>query len=203
MTRQADILLESEGNAWLERNREKLGKTDDPVSDLIALSGIKPVRLLEIGCSNGWRLKRLHAQYGCVIAGIDPSEMAVRESGLHTIVRGTADALPFASNQFDVVICGFFIYYADPQDYLRIAAEADRVLCEGGCLLVYDFVSARPFKARYTYHAEIFSHHFDPSNLWLGHPAYRRISDRYAPRTTECVSLLRKNTEAGFPLEAS
>jgi len=39
--RQANIFLESEGDAWLERNRDKLGERD-PVDRAITYLSLKP-----------------------------------------------------------------------------------------------------------------------------------------------------------------
>lgn len=199
--KQSDILKQSEADTWLERNRDRLGDRD-PVSDLIADMGLQPKSVLEIGCSNGWRLAKLRDTYGCQVVGVEPGAQAVAEATKNKVPAwcATADALPLPDAAYDLVICGFFIYFADPVDYLKIAAEADRVLQDGGFLIIFDFVSARPFKRRYAHHEGIFSYHFDPPNLWLGHPGYRRIADGFIARNSECVTLLRKDMANAFPL---
>ena len=64
MTKQSDVFLLSEGDAWYERNHAVLKEMDkDPVVCALNGSGIKPNRLLEIGCSDGWRL--LETISGC------------------------------------------------------------------------------------------------------------------------------------------
>lgn len=201
--KQSEVLLQGEGNAWLERNREKLGRRD-LVSELIETYGLKPCNVLEIGCSNGWRLKKLQDRYGCRIAGLDPSACAIAEAKYNGVraMRGTADQLPFEWREFDLVICGFFLYLADPCDYLKIAAEVDRVLAEGGHLIIHDFFVYHPFKNQYAHDYRLFSHHFDPSRLWMGHPAYQRISPiMFGEEPGEGVTLLQKNIVAAFPLE--
>ena len=66
---------------------------------------IAPHGVLEIGCSNGWRLEAIREKYGCDCLGIDPAD-----SQFPYIFKGTADSLPYPDNQFDLVIYGFCLY---------------------------------------------------------------------------------------------
>jgi SAM-dependent methyltransferase len=135
---QTDIMLAGEADAWFKRNRGKLG-ADDPVGHIIAGLSITPRAVLEIGCANGWRLKRLQQEYRCHVWGVDPSHDAVEEASLPGVLYGTADDLPFCASKFDLVIFGFCLYLCDPADLFRVAAEADRVLADGGTLIIHDF----------------------------------------------------------------
>lgn len=191
---QTDIMLESEGDAWLERNRAKLGQ-HDPVSEVIADLRLQPKRVLEIGCANGWRLARLRAQYGCEVFGVDPSAKAVAEAGgLNSVpaARGTADSLPLGREMFDLVICGFCLYLTDPADWLRIAAEVNRVLTfYTGVLVIHDFaVKGESFARFYKHNAGVTAYHFDFAKLWLAHPWYMLMERRIIG--DECVTALRK-----------
>jgi SAM-dependent methyltransferase len=189
--RQADIFLESEGDAWYERNRARLGQRD-PVSEIIEELGIAPDNVLEVGCANGWRLAKLRDKYNCKVLGIDPSMDAIRE-GMVPIFRATSDNLPRpVGGQFDLIIYGFCLYLADPVDWLRIAAEADTVLAPGGHLIVHDFADVLgTYARRYKHHDNILSYHFDFADLWLAHPLYslvRRVIDG-----DEMITMMRKN----------
>lgn len=199
--KQSEILSQTEADVWLERNRDRLGQRD-PVSELIHDAFLKPKSVLEIGCSNGWRLAKLRDTYNCQIMGVEPGEQACIEAAKNRVPvwRATADALPLPNAAYDLVICGFFIYFADPVDYFKIVAEADRVLQDGGYLIIFDFVSARPFKRGYAHHKDIFSYHFDPPTLWLSHPGYRRVAERFIAYNSECVTLLRKDMVNAFPM---
>lgn len=190
--KQSDILMESEGNCWLERNRSQLGKRD-PVCDLIGELGIVPKSVLEVGAANGWRLKKLRDRYGCVILGVDPSMQAYIEASRHAIpmFQATADALPARPDSFDLVIYGFCLYLTDPADWLKIAAEGDRVLKSGGHLIVHDFAEPTvPFARRYKHRDGLLAYHVDFADLWLGHPLYSASTRRIDG--DEMVTVLKK-----------
>ncbi len=61
--RQEQVFLDGEGDAWLKRNREKLPVKNDPVLKTLAACKIRPNKVLEIGCADGWRLRELKAKY--------------------------------------------------------------------------------------------------------------------------------------------
>jgi SAM-dependent methyltransferase len=190
--RQADIFLESEGDAWFKRNREKLGVFDS-VSAIIEDMGLRPNSVLEIGCANGWRLAKLHDAYGCKVLGVDPSEQAGTEAAENGIsVRtATAEYLP-TGEIFDLVIYGFCLYLTDPSDWLRIAAEADRVLAVGGHIIIHDFETLFSSHARrYKHRDGVLSYHIDWANLWLGHPGYH-VARRTFSTQHDTVIVLRK-----------
>jgi SAM-dependent methyltransferase len=195
---QTETFMQGEGDAWFKRNRTQLGK-NDPVSDLIKSMDWAPESVLEIGCGTGWRLKKLHEEYGCDIAGIDPSGIAIQELG-NCGCQGTADSLPFLSNQFDTVIFGFCLYLIEPKDLFRVVAESDRVLRNGGVLIVHDFMpSPYPFKRRYKHAPDVWAYHFDYRKLWLGHPDYISAAWQYDADRDEAVIGFLKSPGASFP----
>jgi SAM-dependent methyltransferase len=65
-------------------------------------------RVLDIGCAKGFLLHDLRCVVpGLVVAGLDISDYALREampSVSPWLTRGTAEALPFASARFDLVL---------------------------------------------------------------------------------------------------
>jgi SAM-dependent methyltransferase len=188
---QKDIFLKSEGNAWFERNRAKLGQFD-AVSDIIEDMGLKPNSVLEVGCANGWRLAKLHDRYGCKVLGIDPSEQARTEAAVNgvSVRTATAEYLP-TGEQFDLIIYGFCLYLTDPSDWLKIAAEGDRVLADGGHIIIHDFEAISPHARRYTHRKGLLSYHVDWSSLWLGHPGYH-LARRTFSTQHDTVIVLKK-----------
>ena len=201
-SRQNQVLLESAADQWLLRNKSQLGQRD-PITDMIHEVGLKPTSVLEIGCSNGWRLKKLKEEFRCSVTGIEPSldgVMEAMESGVD-VIRGTANELPFEDSEFDLVIFGFCLYFCEPQDLFKIVAEADRVLKDNSYLMIWDFLSPKPFKRVYSHDKEVWSYHFEPSKLWLAHPGYHKAHEKFYPHNFECVSLLYKHMETAFPAE--
>jgi ubiquinone/menaquinone biosynthesis C-methylase UbiE len=214
--KQRDVFLQSEGDAWLERNTGRPDWRFNPQQDALlteiarlapAPLGPKPVRLLEIGCGNGERLAWLQEQRGFDCYGIDPSPRAVasaRQRGVEA-QSGTAEALPFADAAFDVVTFGFCLYLCDREDLFRIAAEADRVLKNPGWLLVRDFYARQSSLRPYHHHSGVFSHKMDYAKLFTWHPAYSLCSHRLEHHATGehtddtqqwvATSVLRKHLE--------
>jgi ubiquinone/menaquinone biosynthesis C-methylase UbiE len=191
--KQTDIMLAGEADAWFARNRSQLG-AHDPVGRVIADLGLKPQAVLEIGCANGWRLKALQAHCDCDIYGIDPSRDAVADADVRTIGLGTADSLPFGNASLDMVIFGFCLYLCDPADLFRIAAEADRVLDDGGHLIIHDFADIEPPFARpYEHRDGVLAYHLDHAKLWLAHPWYTRVCRR--PFSDGLVTVLAKRCQ--------
>ncbi len=192
--KQKDIFLKDEGDAWFQRNLGDLGKSD-PVTDAIVNAGIKPKYVLEVGCANGWRLDKLRTIFNCGIMGVEPSMKAgIAAAQLRVPVHQmTASCIPVSQHGYDLLIYGFCLYLADPDDWLLIASEGDRALAPGGHLVIHDFwvdpdaVSAR----RYEHRDGVLSYHFDFCRLWLSHPCYSvirsvRISD------DEGITILKK-----------
>lgn len=200
---QSEALMAAEGDAWLSRNRDKLGLSD-PVSDIITMCGIEPKSVLEIGCANGWRLAKMRERYGCSVAGIDPSAQAVDETmrrGI-AVARGEASCLPFDNGKFDLVIAGFFLYLADRSDLFRIVAESDRVLQDRGHIVIHDFDASKPCAAPYKHRPGLRSYHMDYPALWAANPAYQYV-DELSDGDGSTATILHKNVAGAWPMRSS
>lgn len=200
--KQSEVFTQAEGNAWFARNREHLGERD-LVSEIIEAAGIKPKRLLEIGCANGWRLLKLADKYKCETWGIEPSMHAMAEARHNHLPVAQGDAANIRGvlpRWFDLVIYGFCLYLTDPEDWFQIATEGDRVLSDGGYLIVHDFdtTNARPFAQKYEHRPDVLSYHVDFAQFWLAHPYYHRIEQVIAGN--ERITVLRKNVTASIPV---
>lgn len=199
MGKQSDTFLEGEAEQWFARNQNKLRVDDDPIIEAIESARIKPRSILEVGCSNGWRVRLMKVKWGCYSVGIDP----LFKTSLWDCRQGTADDLSaFDDNQFDLLIYGWCLYLCDREDLFKIVLEGDRVLRDGGHLVIYDFLPAKPYKRKYKHSPGLFSYKMDYSHLWLANPAYhlvhRAMYDSGEDRT--CVSILCKSIEDGWPL---
>lgn len=215
---QKTAFLEGEGNSWYDRNVDVLqtdmrdAHTDEVAAALIALKR-RPRRILEVGCSNGWRLDALRRLSGAECAGLDPSAKAIAKGRSDypelDLYEGTADSLPFQEASFDAVIFGFCLYLCDRQDLFRIAAEADRVLADRGVMVIYDFYVPRPYRNPYRHRPDLYSYKMDYGRLFEWHPMYTRIyhktfvqdprGDLGDPDTWLAVTVLGKDAAAAFP----
>jgi ubiquinone/menaquinone biosynthesis C-methylase UbiE len=210
---QKSEFLRGEGDAWFERNRGAFDPQHDPVITGLFELGQSPRRVLEIGCADGARLSVLHEIFSSECCGIDPSTDAIRSAKSRDknldVSVGTADKLDFADSQFDLVIFGFCLYLCDVSDHFAIAREADRVLADGGVLVIYDFSSSIPFKNKYSHRSGISSYKMDWTKMFTWHPSYRLIIRRYresvlggrtfSPNEAIVADFLRKDVTAAFP----
>ncbi len=100
-------------------------------------------QVLELGCGTGYVQEALAQQHSTKAVGLDasPQMLALTRQRLHRgghvarLVRGVAQALPFASARFDTVLATF------PTEYIlhpATAAEIARVLQPEGCLVIAD-----------------------------------------------------------------
>lgn len=200
---QAHAFFDSEGGEWLKRNKHKLPIKDDPVLEAIKGANIRPKSVLEIGCADGWRLKELAKIHKCECHGIDPGVTHTQEENGVRIYRGAADSLHiFKDAKFDLVIYGFCLYLCDPEDYFKIAMEGDRVLADGGHLIVYDFQSPTPHRRLYAHKRGLYSHKMDFTKLWLSHPAYSLVTAMIMGQEDDCtaVMILKKRVHSAFPI---
>lgn len=196
--KQAQTFLMGEGDAWFNRNKKKLPPAHDLILTLIALNRVKPSRALEVGCADGWRLRELSSLYKCEVAGIDPGK-----SDIAWIEQGTADHLPYKDGAFDFVIYGFCLYLCDREDLFKIVTEGDRVLADGGHLMIHDFHPEYSHKRVYHHCNNVYSYKMDYSALWLANPAYKLVTRMITGAIdSESVSLLKKDIAGGWPLNA-
>ncbi len=195
--KQAMAFTVGEGERWLERNKDKLTGENDPVMDAIDQYQIKPKKVLEVGCANGWRLKLIKKKFkNSVCGGIDPGCGEPTTSGPAFVEFGTAERLDFPSESFDLLIYGWCLYLVDPEDYFRIAMEGDRVLKDNGYLIIYDFLVQDHYKTPYKHKKGLFSYHYDFARLWSNHPAYVLYGRIRQDKT--CITILKKNLEKAF-----
>jgi SAM-dependent methyltransferase len=188
---QKRVFLESEGDAWFRRNEAALtdparAAKDPLLAELETLPIPTPAQLLEIGCSDGWRLQRLRQDGKFICHGIEPSTQAVEKAqatGLD-VRQGTADALPFKNAAFDVVVFGFCLYLCDREDLFRIAEEADRVLKSPGWLLIHDFYSETPRSGEYHHRPGVRSYKMPYRRMFDWHPGYAVLSERIRHHVT-------------------
>jgi ubiquinone/menaquinone biosynthesis C-methylase UbiE len=182
---QDDIFLQSEGDQWFHRNKSHLAgegyRAHDPIFTMLELVNIRPSNVLEIGASNGYRLHEIHTRYQCATTAVEPSQSAIADGQEAypqiQFLRGTASQLPISDNfQFDLVIVHFVFHWIDRSTLLRSVAEIDRMLKDGGHLVIGDFHPPNPQRVAY--------HHLPAEQVWTYKQEYAHIflaSQTYAP----------------------
>lgn len=176
--------MQSEGDAWFERNQVVLNERDYAndliVKTIFELSGSdtespgERVKILEVGCGEGNRLEYLAADKLFEVFGIDPSSCAIEKAckrGVQASV-GTADQLSFEDSKFDFLVFGFCLYLCDREDLFQIAQEAHRVLKSKSWLIIYDFYATDHIRRKYLHKEGLFTYKMDYSTLFTWHPEY-------------------------------
>jgi ubiquinone/menaquinone biosynthesis C-methylase UbiE len=215
--KQKEVFLRSEGDGFYRRNQKDLAQmerrgVDDPIMKSLGALSLRPRRILEVGCSNGWRLALMRRAFGAQCFGLDPSAEAVAqgmaEHSQITLTTGTAESLPYEHDAFDLVVFGFCLYLCDRQDLFRIAAEADRVLAAAGFLAILDFYPPFPYRNRYHHCDGLYSYKMDYGQMFLWNPAYRLATQSVfhigraasaPPDERLAVTVLQKDMQHAFP----
>ncbi|NDV22154.1 class I SAM-dependent methyltransferase [Desulfovibrio sp. JC022] len=211
MIKQKEIFMQCEGDAYSRRNvgAGEVKFIDRKVQEF--LSEISASRVLEIGCGAGHRLDYLAScQADTEYFGIDPSKKATESySGPAKLFQGTADSLPFPDGHMDVVLFGFCLYLCDVEDYFIIAKEADRVLADGGFLVIIDFEPPFPYQNSYTHKKGVLSTKMRFSEMFSWHPSYSLTSvipfsnrmEKYDtdPNERISISILHKKHDLNLP----
>lgn len=187
---QDDVFLAGEGDAWFQRNREALGATaalrhDWPLAligqlDAAQRAGIGSV--VELGCSNGWRLARLRQTLPARMVGVDASAEAVadghaRYPGLALRQGGLAE-VPL-QEQFDLTIVNFVLHWIDRSTLARCVAEIDRVTRDGGLLVLGDFLPDYPQRRAYHHRSpeeRVFTYKQDYARIFEAMGTWREIA---------------------------
>lgn len=185
--KQKEVFLQSEGDAWFNRNRQrvacrKLPDSDALLRELLELPIInaEKLKVLEVGCGDGTRLAWIKNNLNADCYGIEPSVQAVAVANAKgvDVRQGTAETLPFDNCSFDIVIFGCCLYLCDREDLFRIASEADRVLCSPGWLLILDFYSPVPRANIYQHCQGVQSYKMDYRKLFTWHPDYECMTHK-------------------------
>ena len=213
MDARARNALRRDGDGYHARNYAGIGTIADPIFDQLNLihesSAIET--LLELGCTTGFRLEKARKAFGARCCGLEISSAAVSEGRDKypevEIVEGVApsDLNHWDGQTFDVVIVGHFEYLLPRSELFALAAGVDRLLADGGHLVVMDFFYPHPMSAPYVHSDELRVFKHDPSRPWTWSPTYSLIgrqvyensprpSDRRDPRAWQTVDVIRKLT---------
>lgn len=213
---QKEIFKASEADEWFNRNMTSYdGTKKNLIVELLKNIELTPKTVLEIGCSNGFRLSQIKQEFGCKCFGIDPSPNAIKDGKEKypdiNLSTGTADDLPYDHGSFDTVIFGFCLYLCDREDLFRIAYEADRVLQNEGTLIITDFCPPFPYKNHYVHYDGVYSYKMNYGRMFTWNPAYTEVANmiyshsgyrlRDVPNERVATLVLRKNSQYAYPEE--
>ena len=187
---QSTVFLDEEGDNWFKRNysclRERNFFYETEVIKRVLSEYITNIdRVLEIGCSSGFKLLDLCSFFNAKGCGIDPSIMAINHGNDYIeqfsnidikLEVGTALNLTYKNSSFDLVYFGFCLYLLDRQEIFQAVAEADRVLKAGGFLVIVDFDPSQQCKVPYSHKEGIFSYKTSYANFFLSNGHYYLVA---------------------------
>lgn len=179
---QSKIFTESEGDAWFNRNQDRIQTIDQVIGspdvrflmDTLTPFSTRINRILEIGCSNGIKLETICQHLNAIGVGVEPSPIAVASGNNRkkvadiTLFLGTSNMLPSACSDasFDLVLFAFCLYLFDRNTLMQALAEADRVLKPGGFLVITDFDPGSHYKRPYNHQRGVFSYKQDYASFF-------------------------------------
>lgn len=220
---QDNVFMQSEGDRWFERNRNALYEFDaaaDWPLKLVDMYNLQPESALEIGAANGFRLAALHTRSGARVVAVEPSAQAILEGKASfptvTFVRGTAHSVPL-QERFDLVIVNFVFHWVDRSYLLRSLAEVDRLVNDGGYLIIGDFHPSNQVRVPYHHLVEellytykqnyaatfLSSGLYHPVCLLSGDHAGRKLSAQVAESERIGIWLLRKELREHYLLSGA
>ena len=200
---QDEVFAQGEGDNWFKRNQKALedsARFDWPLRLIERQEpGVKQsfVKIVELGCSSGWRLSRLKSLAPqAELSGCDASAQAIAHGrqiypGLE-LRQARLDQLPW-DKPFDLVIVSFVLHWIDRTTLSRSIAEIDRLVKDGGYLLLSDFEPAAPSRRRYHHRSELELYTFKQDYakvfeaLGLYQTADRVSFDHSRPESTEAI----------------
>ena len=217
---QKKAFLEYEADLWFKRNKKNVENfeiNDDFVSNVLNKYNIIPEKILEVGCSAGYRLNGLKGLYpNTDVYGVDPSNSAIAYGKeFYPCVhfdRTTADQLPYPNKQFDLVIVGFVFYVVDRELLFASISEIDRVISDKGFLIIVDFFSERALKNEYSHISEFKAYTFKQKyeNIFIQSQLYQLMDKSTVNHQTKkpdvlsdfydlmSVTLLKKDINASY-----
>lgn len=215
--------LRADGDGYHSRNHTGIGTIDDPAFEALELiNRMRPIEsVLELGCTTGFRLEKARLAFGARCAGLEVSEAAIAEGHSRypdvdlRVGIAPRDMAMWDGETFNVVIVGHFMYLLPREQLFGLAAAVDRFVCDGGHVVVMDFLHPNPTSADYKHHPDLRVFKHDPSAPWLWSPTYTLVNRRVYdvsedpaacedPRAWQTVDVLRKLTVAqAYPTAAT
>lgn len=191
MASQDDIFRDYEGDSYHYRRLNSARSDENRLANdlpmkLIERNPIAFHSVAEVGAYNGFRLDFLAKKFGCTAMAFEPSEKALsfgKKKYPHiTFHRNVAAALDAEDASFDLVIVDFVLHWIDRTTILRSLSEIDRILKDGGSMIIGDHWVRYPQRRRY--------HHLPKEEVWTFKQNYWEVF-----LATNCYQLLDYTTQ--------
>lgn len=213
MNTQEQVFINQEADNWFLRNKNTIiakQNKNDYCFNIIknTLDCAKITSVLELGCSNGYRLNFLKSIFpNCTkFVGSDASKLAVEDGieryGLELYQSSLCNFT--YPEQFDLVIVSFVLHWIDRTLLYKSIATIDSLLKNNAYLCLNDFFPYFPHKRIYHHYTKdpVYTYKLDYNALFTSSNYYQLLQEYIyiysdAPtmdNDTRChVSLLQKN----------
>ncbi len=109
------------------------------ILDIIEISGVKPKKILDVGCASGWFLSKLAEKYPHFsLVGVDIYKPAIQYGRKVyknlDLVLADGHKLPFKNNSFDLITCTEVLEHVVEPD--KVLEEIKRVLKPNGIAII-------------------------------------------------------------------
>ena len=203
--------FEAESLRFVESHLDNFPPAPEWVLHSPALLSDPPTSILDVGCGPGTFLKSLVEVFDPTEArGLEPSGRAVElltetfaADSRMAFQEGSAHALPFATDEYELVVCWSVLHWVGRNEYLQALGELVRVTAK--YLLVMDFVALQNYRVPYSHSEGFFTYkqNFVPALLASGVMDVVddvRWWDQEDPGSVEEVTVDQLNPFAGNPL---
>lgn len=179
-------LLKKEANNYFKRNIKKLSSQNfdnNFTLESLKICKIRPKKILEIGCFNGYRLEQLRKYYvnekkqvDCF--GIDLSKLAINDGNkkfpkIRLYERSSLNLINM-KHKFDLIICDF-LYLLDRELIFEQFDQIYKSLNKDGYLLISDFEPLFPHFNINNKKKNFFSFKVNYSNFLLSSNLFKKI----------------------------
>lgn len=177
MVTQDEIFAQYEGDNWYRRNIGNLTPKDDLIISILEQYNTlnENSKVLEIGCANGYRLAKIYEKYKADVYGIEPSAAALADGQKKwpfiKFFRSTIKDFDVFNagfeEYFNLIIVNSVLHWIDRKYLLISIAQIDRMLKDGGYLIIGDFQTPFGIKNKYK--------HIEQHELFTYKIAYKEI----------------------------
>lgn len=183
---QDKIFERSEADNWFLRNRDCIiekTKENDLITTLIEnFSDKEKIKsVIELGSSNGFRLNLLkNVLVNCKkFVGVDASNEAVKDGSRRYRIEmhGCAFDKFESEEKFDLVIVNFVFHWIDRENIFKTVLNTDKLLKDGGYLIIGDFLPDFPQKRKYHHlpSENVFTYKTDYSEVFKSLNTYKEV----------------------------
>ena len=157
--------------------------------ELVGSHRLPAGRALEVGCNIGLQLELLYrANPGLELHGLEPQDYALARARARlprvTFHQGTAFALPFADESFDLVFTHGVLIHIHPDDLPRAIREIYRV--SRRFILCHEYYARETTEVRYRGHNGLLWKTDFAAQYRRQFPSLREVAMRYYPYSEAC-----------------